>query len=348
MMMTPGPLESRRDDFARSPFSLPWRLSLRRTLLGLVATLLTVLASSQGMAQESRRAITIVVPFSPGTGPDIIARIIAEKLQPKLGQPVIVDNKTGASGGIGSQMVMRATPDGHTLVLTADPPFTANVSLTKPAIYDPVKGFTPIIEAAVGTLALVVHPSLPANSVKELIAYAKSRPGEINYASPGVGTPHHLAMEFFKLTARIDLMHVPFRDSAGAISNLVGGHISAMFLPVHVALPLAPDKIRILAVATKARAPQLPDQPTLDELGFSGFDADIRYGVLGPPGMPPAIVARYNSDIGEILRSPEVMERLSKQGLRPVAETPERYAGNIVQDHTKWNNVVTDAKLSTD
>ncbi len=347
-MVAPGPLESRRDEFARSRFNLPWRSSLRRTFMGLLAMLFTVLSSSQGIAQESRRPVTIVVPFSPGTGPDIIARTIAEKLQPKLGQPVVVDNKTGASGGIGSQMVMRATPDGHTLVVTADPPFTANVSLTKPAIYDPVKGFTPIIEAAVGTLALVVHPSLPANSIKELVAYAKSRAGEINYASPGVGTPHHLAMEFFKLTAKIDLMHVPFRDSAGAISNLVGGHISAMFLPVHVALPLAPDKIRILAVATRARAPQLPDQPTLDELGFSGFDADIRYGVLGPPGMPPAIVARYNSEIGEILRSPDVTERLAKQGLRSVAETPEKYAGNIVQDLTKWSNVVTDAKLSTD
>jgi tripartite-type tricarboxylate transporter receptor subunit TctC len=316
--------------------------------MGFLATLLIVLAGAHSEAQESRRPVTIVVPFSPGTGPDIIARIIAEKLQPRLGQPVVVDNKTGASGSIGSQAVMRAAPDGHTLVVTADPPFTANVSLMRSVIYDPVKGFTPIIEVAVGTLALVVHPSLPASSIKELIAYAKSRPGEVNYASPGVGTPHHLAMEFFKLTAKVDLMHVPFRDSAGAITNLIGGHVSAMFLPVHVALPLAPDKIRILAVATKARTPLLPDQPTLDELGFSGFDADIRYGVLGPPGMPPDIVARYNSEISEILRSPDVTERLAKQGLRPVAETPEKYAANIVQDLTKWRNVVTDAKLSTD
>jgi len=347
-MVAPGPFESRRDDFAPSRFYPSWRSSLRWGFMGLVAMLFTVLAGAQGEAQESRRPVTIVVPFSPGTGPDIIARIIAEKLQPRLGQPVIVDNKTGASGSIGAQMVMRAAPDGHTLVVTADPPFTANVSLMKSVIYDPVKGFTPIIEAAVGTLALVVHPSVPASSIKELIAYAKSRPGEVNYASPGVGTPHHLAMEFFKLTAKVDLMHVPFRDSAGAITNIIGGHVSAMFLPVHVALPLAPDKIRILAVATKARTPLLPDQPTLDELSFSGFDADIRYGVLGPPGMPPDIVGRYNSEIGEILRSPDVTERLAKQGLRPVAETPEKYAANIVQDLAKWRNVVTDAKLSTE
>ena len=347
-MVAPDLLEFCPAGLARPRSNSSWWAPRRWSVVSLLAALFTVLAGAHGEAQESRRPVTIVVPFSPGTGPDIIARIIAEKLQPRLGQPVIVDNKTGASGSIGSQAVMRAAPDGHTLMVTADPPFTANVSLMKSVIYDPVKGFTPIIEAAVGTLALVVHPSLPANSIKELIAYAKSRPGEINYASPGVGTPHHLAMEFFKLTAKIDLMHVPFRNSAGAISNLIGGHVSAMFLPVHVALPLAPEKVRILAVATKARTPQLPDQPTLDELGFSGFDADIRYGVLGPPGMPVEIVARYNSEISEILRSPDVTERLAKQGLRPAADTPDAYAANIVKDLTKWRNVVTDAKLSTD
>jgi len=347
-MMAPDMLESCPAGLTRPRSNSSWWLPLRSSIAGLLAALFTVLAGAHGEAQESRRPVTIVVPFSPGTGPDIIARIIAEKLQPKLGQPVIVDNKTGASGSIGSQAVTRAAPDGHTLMVTADPPFTANVSLMKSVIYDPVKGFTPIIEAAVGTLALVVHPSLPANSVKELIAYAKSRPGEVNYASPGVGTPHHLAMEFFKLTAKIDLMHVPFRDSAGAISNLLGGHVSAMFLPVHVALPLAPEKVRILAVATKARTPLMPDQPTLDELGFSGFDADIRYGVLGPPDMPPEIVARYNAEISEILRSADVTERLAKQGLRSAPDTQQAYAANIAQDLAKWRNVVTDAKLSTD
>jgi len=347
-MVAPDLLESCPAGLARPRSGSSWWLPLRSSIVALLAALFTVLAGAHGEAQESRRPVTIVVPFSPGTGPDIIARIIAEKLQPKLGQPVIVDNKTGASGSIGSQAVTRAAPDGHTLMVTADPPFTANVSLMKSVIYDPVKGFTPIIEAAVGTLALVVHPSLPANSVKELIAYAKSRPGEVNYASPGVGTPHHLAMEFFKLTAKIDLMHVPFRDSAGAISNLLGGHVSAMFLPVHVALPLAPEKVRILAVATKARTPLMPDQPTLDELGFSGFDADIRYGVLGPPDMPPEIVARYNAEISEILRSADVTERLAKQGLRSAPDTPQAYAANIAQDLAKWRNVVTDAKLSTD
>jgi len=347
-MVAPDLFESRPAGLARPRSTAPWWASLRLSIACLLAVLFAVFASTQGEAQESRRPVTIVVPFSPGTGPDIIARIIAEKLQPRLGHPVIVDNKTGASGSIGSQGVMRAAPDGHTLMVTADPPFTANVSLMKSVIYDPVKGFTPIIEAAVGTLALVAHPSLPASSIKELIAYAKGRPGEVNYASPGVGTPHHLAMEFFKLTAKIDLMHVPFRDSAGAISNLLGGHVSAMFLPVHVALPLAPEKVRILAVATKARTPLLPDQPTLDELGFPGFDADIRYGVLGPAGMPPEIVARYNSEIGEILRSPDVTERLAKQGLRSAPDTPEAYAANIAQDLAKWRNVVTDAKLSVD
>ena len=319
------------------------RRSASRTI---AAAALTALAGGPAAAQEPGRPITIIVPFSPGTGPDILGRAIAEKLQPRLGQPVIVDNKSGASGTIGVQLAMRAEPDGHTLVMTADPPFTANVTLLKAVPYDPIKDFTPITEPAVGTLAFVVEKSLPVGSMQDFIPYAKARPGEINYGSPGVGTAHHLAMEFLKLTAQIDLMHVPFRDTAGAIANLAGGHISAMFLPIHVSLPLAPDRIRILAVGGKSRVAQAPDAPTLMELGFTELDADIRFGVFAPAGLPPAIVGRYNALIDEILREPEMTERLAKQGLTVVAGPSGRFAENTASDLLKWQKVIRSAKIS--
>lgn len=212
-------------------------------------------------AQEAGRPITLIVGTSPGTGPDIVARTVAAELQKKFDQPVIVENRSGASGTIATQLVARAAPDGHTLLVIVDPPFTANVSLLKNVPYEPLKTFIPIVEGAVGIPALAVHASVPVNSTAEFVAYAKQRPGQINYGSPGIGTTHHLSMELFKLTAQVNLTHIPFRDSAGAISNMVGGHVSAMFLPAHVALPLPKDKIRLLGIASRQRVGAAPGTP---------------------------------------------------------------------------------------
>jgi tripartite-type tricarboxylate transporter receptor subunit TctC len=299
-------------------------------------------------AQQSGGVITIIVPFSPGTGPDILARVIGAELQTRWGQTVIVDNKPGASGNIGSQFVARAAPDGHTLFMTPDPPFTANINLMKDVPYDPVKSFTPIIEVAVGTLALAVHSSIPVTSAQAFIEYAKARPGQINYGSSGVGTPHHLTMEFFKLTTHVNLKHIPFKDSAGAISNLLGGHISAMFIPTPLALPLPQDKIRLLAVTSTERVPAAPNLPTLVEQGLPGFEAVIRFGILAPVGTPREIVTRYNTVINEILRSPQFEEKIANLGLTTVGGTPEHFGEANAKSLVKWQKVLKEARITAE
>jgi tripartite-type tricarboxylate transporter receptor subunit TctC len=299
-------------------------------------------------SQLSLGMVTIVVPFSPGTGVDILARAIGEELQKRLGQPVVVDNKPGASGDIGSQAVARAAPDGHALLMTADPPFTANISLMKSVSYDPVSSFAPVIEVATGSLALAVHLSVPVTSAQSFVEYAKARPGQINYGSPGIGTPHHLTMEFFKFTTRIDLMHVPFRDAAGAISNLLGGHISAMFIPTPLALPLPHDKVRLLAVTGMERLAAAPNLPTLAEQGLAGFESVIRLGILAPAGTPREVVTRYNTLINEILGLPQTVERMGSLGLKNVGGTPEQFGEANAKAIVKWRTVLQEAGITAE
>ena len=249
-----------------------------------IATIGT-LASGAAQAQRlSDRNIFLTVPFTAGTGPDLLARILGEELRQRWGQAVVVDNKPGASGNIGTQAAARAAPDGHTLLMTVNT-FVMNASLFKTVPYDPQKSFVPIAEIATGALALIIHPSLGVNSVSEFIAAAKARPGEINYASPGRGTPQHLAMELFKLTMKTDIKHIPYPGSAGAVKDLVGGHVPAMFLPVHTALPLAQDKqIRILAVGSEKRAPQARTCRRLPSRASPASTSTCGTGSLRPPG----------------------------------------------------------------
>jgi tripartite-type tricarboxylate transporter receptor subunit TctC len=324
-----------------------WSLSQFLLLSQRCILLITVTAASTwgAASQTPGRTITIVVPYTAGTGPDILARTIGEELQQRWGQPVVVENKPGASGNIGTQFVARATPDGHTLLITANP-FTANISLFKSVPYDPVKSFMPVIEVATGTLALALHPSVPANSIKEFIEYLNGRPGQINYSSPGVGTPHHLAMELFKLAAKVDMKHVPYRGTAGATQDLVGGHVSAGFQAVHVALPFLQNKqLRLLAVASKERIHVAPEVPTLIEEGVA-VQVDFWYGLLAPAATPLAIVERYNKEFNNILRVPQIAEKLSIQGLTVVGGTPERLGKFIAQDIVRWQKVVTEAGIT--
>jgi tripartite-type tricarboxylate transporter receptor subunit TctC len=325
----------------------------RRTRSVLICSLLALGAFAAGCgdaaAQKlSGRAITIIVPYTPGTGPDLVGRMIGEELQQRWRQTVVIDNKPGASGNIGAHAVARATPDGHTLLMTASP-FTQNVSLFKNVPYDPVQSFTPIIQAAVGPMALAVHPSVPATSAQEFVDHVRARPGQVNYGSPGVGTPHHLAMELFKFTARANLMHIPHKDMGGAIASLVGGHVSAMFSSLHVVLPLAQDRrVRLLGVAGKERVGAAPELRTLAEQGWPDFEADVWYGMLAPAGMPPDIVAKYNATVNEILRAPHVVERLAKPGLVPVGGTPDAFAKFIANEIVKWRTVVTEAGIAAE
>lgn len=319
----------------------------RRTALGLLATALV--PAMPGLARgQSQQTIRLYVPFTPGTGPDLLARILGEELKQRWNQPVIVETKPGASGNIGTQAAARAAPDGQTLLVTVNT-FVMNASLYASIPYDPEKDFVPIAEIATGVLALVVHPSVNAGTFAELIALARSKPGEINYASPGRGTPQHLAMELLKLTAQINLTHIPYAGSAGAVKDLAGGHVSAMFLPVHTALPLAETgQIRMLAVGSQARAPQAPQVPTLAELGVSGFDVDLWYAVLAPAGTPKDIVDRYNATFNEILAQPAVRALLGKQGLIAQGGPPERLAQLIARDRVRWAKVVKDAQITAE
>jgi tripartite-type tricarboxylate transporter receptor subunit TctC len=224
-----------------------------------------------------------------------------------------------------------------------------NASLYRSIPYDPETSFVPVAEIATGVLALVVHPSLNVGSFAELIALARSKPGDINYASPGRGTPQHLAMELLKLTAQINLTHVPYAGSAGAVKDLAGGHVSAMFLPIHTALPLAEaGQIRILAVGSQARAPQAAQVPTLAELGVTDFDVDLWYAVLAPAGTPKDVVDRYNAVFNEILAQPNVRAVLDRQGLIARGGPPERLAALIAKDRLRWAKVVKEADITSE
>jgi tripartite-type tricarboxylate transporter receptor subunit TctC len=323
------------------------RTHSRRTVLGILAMAVAPMKPSLALGQ-SQQTIRLNVPFSAGTGPDILARILGEELRQRWNQPVIVENKPGASGNIGTQAAARAAPDGLTLLVTVNT-FVMNASLYRSISYDPETSFVPITEIATGALALVVHPSLNVSTFAELIALARSKPGDINYASPGRGTPQHLAMELLKLTAQINLTHIPYAGSAGAVKDLSGGHVSAMFLPIHTALPFAETgQIRILAVGSQARAEQAAQVPTLAELGVTGFDVDLWYAVLAPAGTPKATIDRYNAVFNEILAQPGVRDILDKQGLIARGGPPERLAARITKDRERWAKVVKDADITSE
>ncbi len=319
--------------------------AVRLLCLPILLGAMLVSAGAQGL---SNRAITIVVPYSPGTGPDVMARTISEELQKRWNQAIVIDDKAGASGNIGTQIVARAAPDGHTLLLTSNN-FTTTVSLFSNVPYDPIKSFTPIIGLGVGALALCVPPSMPATNVKEFVAYATSHQGELNYGSPGIGGPHHLAMELLKQVTHIDIKHVPYRGSAGATQDIVGGHVTGGFLSLSIAAPLARNNsLRILGIASKERIPTAPELPTLAEQGFDGVEAELWFGLLAPAGTPREIITRYNSAINEIVREPQVIELAAKQGIVIRGGTPEQLAEFLVRDMATWRTVIKEAGIKAE
>jgi tripartite-type tricarboxylate transporter receptor subunit TctC len=319
------------------------------TWRGVAAALVLAWSISPAQPQGvSSGTITIVVPYTAGTGIDIVARIVGEDLQQRWNQTVVVDNKPGASGNIGTQYAATRPGDGHTLMMIANT-FVTNVGLFKSLSYDPQKSFAPIAEVATGALALAVHPSVPAPSAQALIAYAKANPDKLNYASPGRGTPQHLAMELFKQTAKVELVHVPYTGSAGAVRDLVAGHVQAMFIPVHTVLPLAQDnQVRMLAVGSAKRSWLAQDVPTLTEAGLTGLEVDLWYALLAPAGTSPEIVARYNKAVNEILATPKVREQLEKQGMTARGGTAEDLARLIATDQARWIKVIRDAGITAE
>jgi len=293
--------------------------------------------------------VKLVVPFTPGTGIDILARTLGQKLGDEWKVAVVVDNRPGASGNIGTEAVAKSPPDGYTLLTTANT-IVLNRSLFATIPYDPIKDFVPVAPLAIGRLALVVHPSLNVKTVPDLIALAKANPGKLNYASPGNGTPHHLAMELFKSKSGIAIVHVPYKGSAQAVQDLLGGQVGVMFLPVHVALPqVEAGKLVMLSAGGTARSSATPNVPSLAEaVGIRDIDTDIWYGLYAPAKTPGAIVDRVNADVNRLLKLPDVVDTLAKQGLQPTGGPPAALEQLTRSDLERWSVVVREAKIQAD
>jgi tripartite-type tricarboxylate transporter receptor subunit TctC len=319
----------------------------RRTFLGSIAA--TLILPALGQEPYPRRAIRIIVPYTPATGIHILARTLGTRLAERWGNPVVVENRPGASGNIGTDAVAKAPADGYTLLMTAST-IAVNRSLFRTIPYDPVKDFAPIAALAIGSMALVVHPSVKANTVAELVALAKAQPGKLNYGSPGNGTPHHLAMELFKHATGIDLVHVPYKGSGPAVTDLVGGQIQVMFLPVNAALPQRQaGKVRILAAGGTVRADATPDTPSLAEAAnIRDVDVDIWYALYAPAGTPREIVSKLNVEFNAMLKLPDIRETLAKQGLVTTGGTSEELAQLTAREVERWARVVREAKIEAD
>ena len=318
------------------------KLSKRTLVRHLIAAALAA-GSSAVLAQPAYPAkpITIIVPFTAGGTTDILARQVGQQLSMRLGQPVVVENRPGAGANIGTAQAARAAPDGYTLLMGTVGTHAINQSLYKNLNFDPIKDFAPLTRIAMVPNVLVVTSSLPAKNVQDLIAYGKANPGKLTFASAGSGSSIHLSGELFKLMAGIDMLHVPYKGSAPAVADLIGGHVAMMFDNLPSSMPhVRSGKLRALAVTSLQRASSIPDVPTIAESGVSGYEATSWFGMLAPAGTPPAIVAKLNAEIVQILGLPEVQKAMREQGAEPHPEKPEAFAAFIRAETTKWEKVV--------
>ncbi len=302
--------------------------------------LLMAVAITAGAQTWPGQTIRIVVPFTPGTGMDTIARAVSPKLSERLGQPVIVQNTPGASGNIGAEAVAKATPDGYTVLMGANTMLIAS-QLYQNVPFNPVKDFSSVSMAAYGTLMLVSNPKTNIKTLKDLLALAKSKPGYISYGSPGVGTPHHMSMELLKSEAKVSMLHIPYKGTAGYVQDLLGGELMVGFLPVHVAQGfVAAGKLNALAVGSAKRNPAAPNVATLQELGMKGLNVDMWYGFFVPNRTPANVVSRLNTEIAAIMKLPDVQSVLTKGGLDASSSTPAELTTIVGQDYTRWGNVI--------
>lgn len=319
----------------------------RRAIFAALA--LSACTSVFSQATYPDKPIRLVVPYPPGGFTDILGRQLATQLQTRLGQNVIVDNKGGGGSTIGSAMVARAPADGYTLLLVA-PDLAINESLMATRLsYDARKDFSPVIRAAWSPMVLVTHPSVPAKNVSEFLALAKARPGKINFASGGIGTGAHLALELFKTRAGVDLTHVPYKGNGPATSDLLGGQVSAMFLQYAVAKPhVAGGKLVMLATPSGKRSQAIPEVPTIAESGLPGFDVEPWFGIVAPAGTPAAIVNRLNAEIGKIMQQNDVKDMLASVGAAPSISTPQEFGKFIDSEISRWAEVVKTSGAKAD
>jgi tripartite-type tricarboxylate transporter receptor subunit TctC len=287
------------------------------------------------------RPITMIVPFTPGGGTDIMARLVADRLGRSLGKPVLVDNKPGAGGTIGTDLAARAEPNGYTLMMGSVSTISINPSLYKNLATNPLKDLAPVGIFASTPSVLAVPNTLPVNSVQELVAYAKKNPGKVNFGSAGSGTSHHLSGELFKMQAGIEAQHIPYKGSAPALLGLIRGDVQILIANMPSLKPAIDGKqIRPLALTSLERSPQFPGMPTVAESGLPGFEVVVWYGIFAPKGTPDAIVAKLNSELRKIAAAPDVQKKLADEGADPVVASPAEFEQRIRRDYEKWKKVV--------
>ena len=313
-----------------------------------IAFLAVALLATNASAQYPERPIKIIVPFAAGLGADVVARATGDALSKRMGVAVTVENMVGSDGAAGTAAVAKAAPDGHTLLFVATS-FGTTPALQKNLPFDPVKSFEPVALVATSGLVVVTHPQVPARSMKELIELAKRQPGKMHYSSPGNGGPQHLAMELIKLETGMDIVHVPYKGAAGALADVVGGHVEATIAAVQTAYPhVQSGKLRALAIMSAERSPAYPDVPTMKEQGLADLEVETWYAAFAPANTPSQIVQKLNSDINSVLRDAQVREVIEKQGMTAVGGTPQRLAELVKKELPRWNRVVSAAGIKAD
>jgi tripartite-type tricarboxylate transporter receptor subunit TctC len=315
-------------------------IGLLRTIA--VAALAAAFVSAAAAAdQYPIRPLTLIVPYPPGGSTDIVMRIVADKLSALLGQPVVVENRGGAGGTSGTRAVAKARPDGYTIGLGVTGPLAIAPTLYGNLDYDPRRDFAPIGRVAIAPETLIVHPSFPAKSIAELIAYAKANPGKVNFGSAGIGTASHLTGEHFAASAGIRLIHIPYKGTGPVLTDLIAGHIPMAFAPIPASHAQASvGAVRMLGVTSLTRSVLLPDVPTIADSGLPGFEAVLRYGLVAPAGTPAAIIARLNQQLDVALASADLRQRLAADGAEPMAGTPGDYAADIDREEALWSKIV--------
>ncbi len=314
----------------------------------LCAIAVAVASTVAGAQGYPTKPVTIIVPWPAGGPSDIAARPMAKGLQDELGKPFVIDNRGGAGGNIGTDIVAKAQPDGYMLLITSSAPIAINPSIYKKMPFDPAKDLAPVTNLIRVPLVLTVNPSVPAQNLQELIAYIKSRK-DMQYASSGNGTPQHLTGELFKTTAKLDLVHIPYKGSAPAITDLLGGHVPLMFDSTIAILPhIKAGKLRAIAVTSSKRSPQLPDVPTFAEAGMPGFESYAWYGFFAPARTPPDVIAKLNAAALKVMKGPEYQAVLAETGSEFVGSSPEAFATFVRAESVKWGKVAKDTGATVD
>jgi tripartite-type tricarboxylate transporter receptor subunit TctC len=332
----------------RVPGSIPEarvRMRVTWTLAATAGVLLAVAVFTAAAQSYPSKPVRMIASSSPGSAVDIVARIVAQKLGEQLGQQVIVDNRAGAGGNLGAELAAKSAPDGYTLFM-GTPAHAINTGLYRKLNYDLTRDFAAVSQVTSGQYVIVVHPSLPVKSVKELIALARTRPGQLNYASAGSGNATHLAGELFDSAAKVKLVHVPYKGSGPALTDLVGGQVQLMFCNLTAALPqVKTGRIRALAVTGRTRTAAAPDLPTVSEAGLPGYVVVSWFGVLVPAATPRELVMRLNADLARAMSAPDIRDRLAGEGAEPTVGTPDQFAAFVKSEITQWTKVIKNAGI---